>query len=107
MAPIGCVPHLHRLAIASRDDARAIGRPRYRCYHIASMPTIGEDIPACRGVPDLHGSISTRRGDTTPIGRPCHREHCGRMTGVGEAMAPIGCVPHLHCLVIAPRSDTC
>src|SRR5258708_1296929 len=63
MTPIGCVPHLHRPitvpTVARLSNALAIGRPRYRCYRLATKPKIGEDIPASGGIPDLHGSIMT------------------------------------------------
>src|SRR5437588_599800 len=71
------VPHLHlRTPTARRNNALAIGRPRYRCYQISSMSTVGEDRLASGGLPDVHDSIFTCRGDATPIRRPRHRADC-------------------------------
>ncbi len=54
--------------------------------------------------PHLHRAIAARRGDAPAIRRPRHRIHKTRMPAIGEDVAPIRGIPHLHRLIIAPEA---
>src|SRR6266581_2425245 len=56
------------------------------------MATIGVDMASIRGIPYLHGVISTGGGDALSIRGPCHGTHIigvpmiGEMVGRGDKM---------------------
>src|SRR5215469_3093051 len=123
-----CLPHLYRLIIASRGDARAIrqgysvshmasffggevscsqGRvPRHHVHSIAVV-TIGQDVRPIAGLPYLYRLVVTARGEKCTTGRPGYGVHNIGVPAVGQNIAAISSFPDAHRAVGTGGSDTC
>src|SRR6266704_3259952 len=64
-----CLPYLHGLIIACRDEILPIRRPGHSCNPVI-MTSIGIDMCTCFGVPDLHSSIVTCSSKKCSARRP-------------------------------------
>src|SRR5260221_357247 len=76
MLAIGCIPHLHRMIIASRGDALAIGGPRH-CIDTGGMSLISIESLAV-------GGRSGRLGCGEGVAMGCRRSvdlGCGGSVG--------------------------
>src|SRR5712691_11495771 len=81
------IPHLHRLVIAPRGHALAIGRPRHR-GHSPGMPVIDIHVATIGSIPDPYGLIIAPRGNALAIGRPRGSPHISRMPTIGVENSP-------------------
>src|SRR5215469_8675763 len=70
------------------------------------MSSVDEECFSRIGIPYANGMVSTRRGDTPVIRRPCNRMHRLQMIGVCEEQRSSGSIMNLNNLIFTSKSNT-
>src|SRR5262249_13501099 len=100
----GRVPDLHRLVLARRGEAFAVGAEAH-AEHAAGVSLEGADLLAGVRVPHRHLSSLTQlpssRGKPFAVGAEAHVDEPRGMPLEGELLPSAGHVPHLYCLAPA------
>src|SRR5438128_4280402 len=97
------MPYAHCGIYTGGSDILAIRRP-CQGVHAFNMFAITQDNGADNRLPDSYLSIFACGGNALSIGRPGYRPGYIIMA-TGEDMAARACIPYLHSLIIAARSN--
>src|SRR5947209_5934660 len=69
------------------------------------MAAIDVLLLAGSDIPRPHGAICRAGGNGVAIRRPRHHRHNIAMPSIGDDMLSSQSIPHLHCLILAPRDN--
>src|SRR5579859_5704708 len=101
---LSCSPDLHRIIVACRGDACAIGRPGHLIYPIR-MPFVNVDLAGIGCIPDLYCPIITPRSEPLTIRRPGHCPNGLCMPAIGGECISVVRIPNLHRVINTSRGD--